>query len=143
MFNKQQLCDIEARLATLEGGSDLGQITDDLAQVRGTVTALESSMSLRFKQLTLAVAEGIEKVERSESRVNSVVKRARKEFQESGYTTSGFEAEDRQLRTVDGAGGEEQGMPPVREDVAAPATEPSSVPGVPLGTLQRVRGAIL
>jgi len=120
MFNKEQLCDIEARLATLEGGSDLGEILDGLAKVQGTVTALEDSTNLRFKQLTLAVAEGIEKVERSESRINSVVKSAQKEFKKQGFTTPGIEAEDQQLRLVDGAGSEERGVPPVREKVAEP-----------------------
>lgn len=71
----------------------------------------------RMDRLTIAVAEGIEHVERAERRVRATVARARRELSEDGVAHPGLEAEHAQLRDGDGDGGEERGVQPVREEV--------------------------
>jgi len=94
----------------------------------------------RLRDTNVAVAEGIERTERTERRIASTVARARKELRESGYDHPGVEAEDHELRKVDGGGGENGGVQPVPRAVEADPDEPSSIRGVPASTLRRVRG---
>ena len=92
----------------------------------------------RIKELVHAVAEGIERTARAERRVKSVVRRARKELAESGLQDPALEAEDTELRLLDGAGGDSGGVPPMLDAVEA-APQASSIPGVTLEALRRAR----
>jgi len=143
VFNKEQLCDIEGRLETLEASSGM----DGTASLQPALDLLQDQFQSTTKRLEdelhrllLAVAEGIEKVERKENRIDAVVGRARKELAEHGLESPGLEAEATELRLVDGAGSEEQGMPAVREELADYPDAPSSVPGVTRAQLRAIRG---
>jgi len=126
MFNKQQLCDIGGRLDKIEAGIR----SDGTASLQAALKALEASQDglhdrhtdlvERIDRLTLALAEGIEKVERKERRIDAVIGRARKELKDSGLESPALEAEAHELRIVHGTGSEESGMPPVREEVEEP-----------------------
>lgn len=96
---------------------------------------LERKMDL----LTLAVSEGIERVDRAERRIRTAVAGATKKLREAGFEDVAVEAEAAGLRVIDGGGGDEGGVPPVSEDVGG-ADEPSSVPGVSRNQLLRARG---
>jgi len=105
----------------------------------GTQGEEASKLEERIKRLTVAVDEGIERVGRSERRINATVARARKELKKLGYEDPGLEAEAAELRLVDGGGGEGGELPEVREGVE-PADAPSSIRGVSAAQLRRVRG---
>lgn len=72
-------------------------------------------LAKRIDELTHAVAEGIERVDRSERRVKSVVQRAKRRLEEAGFHDDGVEAESEQLRLIHGDGGQERGVQPVSE----------------------------
>jgi len=116
--------------------AEISSAMDMIAALRDSQEAIES----KFKNLLQAVADGIERVDRSERRVIATLKRGRKELAEHGLESAGLEAEVAELQLVDGTGGEEQGMPAVREEVAADGGTPSSVPGVSVEQLLRARG---
>lgn len=78
---------------------------------------------------TVAIAEGIERVDRSERRVRAAVARAKKRLDEAGYADEGVEAEIEGLRAVDGGLSEGQPMPAVHESVDAGQTDMSAFPG--------------
>jgi len=126
MFNKQQLCDIEGRLDKIEASTDSYGTASLQAAHKLTETkmgAFEDDLTAqveRIDRLTLALAEGIEKVERKERRIDAVIGRARKELKDSGLGSPALDAEAHDLRLLDGTGGEEHGMPPVREEVEEP-----------------------
>ncbi len=101
--------------------------------------ALED-LKKQLRDTNVAVAEGIERTERTERRIASTVARARKELRESGYDHPGVEAEDHELRKRDGDGSDDGGVPLVQGEVEADADQPSSIRGVPAATLRRVRG---
>jgi len=113
------------------------------ARIEPRLGSLASSfvdLEKRLRDTNVAVAEGIERVERTERRIASTVARARKELRESGYDHPGVEAEAHELHKVDGGGSDDGGVPPVSEAVEADADHPSSIRGVPASTLRRVRG---
>ena len=91
----------------------------------------------RMVQITLATAEGIERVDRAERRIRSTVKRARSELAEFGYQSDGLEAENAEIRLVDARGSEDEGVPPLRLDVGDAGAEfgeqqhpqPKGIPG--------------
>lgn len=112
------------------------QLTDELRQLAVDVETIEH----QFKDVLQAVAEGIERTERAERRIQQTVKRARKELKEAGLEDPGLEAEHDQLRHTDGGRSLEDGVRPVRSGVVAPEEEASSVKGVSVGVLQRARG---
>lgn len=105
---------------------ELGRVQDDLSN--------------EFKELMIAVAEGIERVDRSERRVRSTVARARKELKARGYDDPGLEAEAFELRDVNGDGGGAGGVPVVPEAVEPPSEQASTVRGVSVEQLRRARG---
>jgi hypothetical protein len=90
-------------------------------------------LKARMKELTTAVAQGIEHVDRSERRVRATVARARRELEEHGVVSPGVEAEWAELRGEDGERSEGGGMQPVREEVARDpgrsVTLPDAYPG--------------
>ncbi len=147
----RQLDSIAGRLESLETAPAPGPssvqidriMTDVLGRLTGKVEELEragETYELKFKHLGLAVSEGIERVDRSERRIYATIKRARKELKKLGYEDPGLEAENTQLRLVDGEGGSEGGMPVVQGQMDGAADPPSSSRGVSAATLSRVRG---
>lgn len=94
----------------------------------------------RVDDLTTAVAEGIKNVQRSENRVRAIVKSARRELADAGYDHAGVEAEALELGDDDGGLREAEPVPAVREDVEDDSERPSTIPGVSVAVLRRVRG---
>jgi len=115
---------------------DAGRVASELGDLREAVVGLTEWQ----KDITLAVSEGIERVDRSERRIQATVKRARKELAAEGIVDPGVEAEAHQLQLVDGDGGEPSPVPAVREQVAPASSEASSIKGVSLEQLRRARG---
>lgn len=146
MFRKQQICDIEAKIDRLESGVDALESRSTAADHGDKITELAAqhiTLQRSVEQLTLAVSDGIERVDRAENRIKATIARARKELKGHGFESPGLEAENNELRLVNGTGSDERGVPAVPAEVASATEQASSVRGVPLGTLQRVRGAIL
>lgn len=115
-------------------------IRADLEDLRkDTLTDLEE-MAVRIKGLTVAVAEGIERVDRSERRIGATIKRAQTKLALAGYEDPGVEAEVEGLRVLDGDGIETGELPTVPSDVGSAGDRDSSVPGVTVAQLQKVRG---
>jgi len=119
---------------------------DDLP-MRAEVEALRKDVASdieelagRMKNLTHAVAEGIERVDRSERRVSATIARAQTKLAASGYEDPGVEAEIEGLRLLDGDGIGTGELPTVQSSLDNPGDEPSSIPGISVGQLQRVRG---
>lgn len=108
------------------------------AAVQALQDRLESCEA-KIHELTHAVDEGIARTDRAERRIRAVVKRARDELAEGGFSDPGLEAEAADLRLIDGGGRDERGVQPMRENVADDS-ETSSVRGVPLSVLRRARG---
>ena len=75
---------------------------------------------VRLTELSLAVAEGIQHVDRSERRVRAVVASAKKRFESEGYTDPGLEAEEEGFRYVDVGNSKGEPVPPVPETVDTP-----------------------
>lgn len=98
--------------------------------------ALERKMDL----LTLAVAEGIERVDRAERRIRTAVAGAKKKLREAGFEDAAVEAEAQELRIVDGSGSEDGEVPALRSVVEEPEEEASSVSGVTRAQLLKARG---
>lgn len=116
----------------------LGGILERIETARTETEARIDGLHAKITQLTVAIDEGIARTDRSERRVRAVVKRARQELADLGYSDEGLEAEHLQL--VDGEGGEGGGVQPLRDAVARPDEQASSVRGVPLSVLRKVRG---
>lgn len=114
----------------VEDAADTGRMLDRHEQM---IEALEE----RIDTLRLAVAEGIQHVERSENRIKATVRRAREKFAEEGFESPGLDAEAAELRLIDGGGGEEGELPAVRQSVESPQ---SSIPGVTPEQLRSARG---
>lgn len=115
----------------------------DLTETQGRLSHFEGELSIlnaRIKELTLAIAEGIEKTDRAEKRVRQVVTRARKELAAHDLEDPALEGEAQELRLVDGDGGEE--LPEVPRPLADDPSFPSSVRGVSREQLLRARGLI-
>lgn len=115
---QRRLHALETRLETLEVG---------LREQANAIDALRRDLQAQLEwrdQLTMAVAEGIENVQRAERRVRATVARARKELREHGMESAGLEAEWSELRERDGDGGEGEGVPPVQEHVARDPSAP-------------------
>lgn len=70
-----------------------------------------------LNELAQAVAEGIERVGRSERRIKDTVRRARERLAESGLADPALEAEAGDLQAVDAGGSEAEGVPGMHEDV--------------------------
>jgi len=133
--------DAEHRLgqALKELAGEVDSLASQVVELAGLPVAVER-LEGRDKQITLAVAEGIEKVERAERRVGATIARAQKKLKDLGYTDPGLEAEADQLRLVDAGGGDESELPELPPEVGADQETPSSVPGVSAAQLARVRG---
>jgi len=148
---KQLLDRIVSRLEALERAPvpppPPGQTTAIVAELEVRLEARFAPLAAslldlekRLRDTNIAVAEGIERTDRTERRIASTVARARKELRESGYDHRGVEAEAAGLRDIDAGGGGGGGVQPVPDEVAPDADTPSSIRGVPASYLRRVRG---
>lgn len=77
--------------------------------------------------LLVAVAEGIEHVDRSERRVRAVLQSAKRRFEAEGYVDPGVEAETAALPPLDASSQPAKELQPVPDGVA----EPNPWAGVP------------
>jgi len=121
----------------------LKRLEERFEVVDARVDGLESGRTellQRVKDLAFAVEEGVERVSRTERRIHATIKRARKELADRGYEDPGLEAEGHELRSVDGKGSDEQGVPALPAGVEPPLEEASSIKGVSAEALRRVRG---
>ena len=107
--------------------------------IAASATTLQN-LQILMKNLTAAVSEGIERTDRAERRIKATVKRARAELEARGYQDPGLDAEAYELRLIDGEPSPDGGVPPMQPGVAGPAVHASSIRGVSVETLQRVRG---
>lgn len=130
MFNKR----LTERVGALE--KDLERIRGDLQRLEtaiqqpielDSVTRELEAMDERLQDMTLAIAEGIERVDRSERRVRQVVSRAKKQLDEFGIDDPGLTAEAEQLRLDYGGRGEQPGM----QQLPAPVAHRVDVTGIP------------
>ncbi len=119
-----------------------GQANSRLDQVEERLVRIEdddSKLIEKLKDLTFAVAEGIERVSRAEGRIHATIKRARKQLAEQGFESPGLETEAAQLQLSDGEASPDGEVPNVPGSVEPPGA-PSSIRGVSASTLRRVRG---
>jgi len=91
----------------------------------------------KLTDLTMALSDGIQRVQRSENRVRAIVQGAKRDLAEAGFEHAGVEAEAAELRRVDGSDSEAEQVPTVPQDVADDQRGPSSIPGVSVGELRR------
>lgn len=88
------------------------------------------ALEVKVQDLTLAVSEGVQRVQRSENRVRHIVQGAKRELADAGFEHPGVEAEARELRELDGGGGDHEAVPAVQEVVAHDPPLPSPIPGM-------------
>lgn len=149
---ENRMLDAEARIGHLE--AILDRIDDRIKRILQGADGLASRSAVEetnreLERLRLAVAEGIENAERRENRIRSTVGRALKVLDDHGLDPSpGLEAEARDLFDVDEGGGEDEGVQPVRDDMAGHRAALEALQGVPgdfgqedLETMIRRRGA--
>jgi len=142
--------DLIGRLERLESAQNdptvemvAGHNEQEIIALRALQDVQEKQLDLfetKLKDLTLAVAEGIENVARKERRIASTLARAKKELSERGLEAEGIDAEIAELSEVDGARSEEPRLPAVPSEVGVDEPQISSVPGVPLYIMRAVRG---
>ena len=111
-----------------------------IRQALAGLAMADTELEGRVHDQTLAIAEGIERVARAESRVAEAVRRAKRRADEAGYTDPGIEAEVAGLQRVDGDGSEASSVPVLHQDLAPDVGSPSSIRGVTVEQLQRARG---
>ena len=139
----ERLDALETGQLSAKGRATIGANETEITALQALQHRLEDRLNRvveDLEQTRQAVAEGIANVTRTDNRIKATIARATKEFKKRGFESPGLEAEAVDLRPVDGTGGEEPGLPAVREALDAIPEEPSSVPGVTLAQLQRVRG---
>lgn len=96
-----------------------------------------SEIESQMESLTLAVAEGIARVDRAEHRIQKTVSSARRLVANAGLEHAGIEAEGAELRSLDAPDIEPEPLPAVQPEVVA--TGPSGIPGIPQERLNELR----
>jgi len=134
---REQLDGITSRLERVESAPTPADRVLNLEELGVAQDAHLDQLTTQIKDLTFAVSEGIERTDRAERRVRGVIQRARKELGARGYEDPGLEAEAYELRTVDGDGGKDSGVPAVPEEVAEVGGAPSSIRGVSAELLRK------
>jgi len=107
--------------------------------VRSLVVAVHDLVD-DVERLKLAIDEGILKTNRAERRVRTAVQRARSELAALGLQDPTVEAEASELRDLDGERGDESGVRLLPPAVGADSETPSSVKGISIEQIRRVRG---
>jgi len=127
---REQLGGYLARLERLESApTERGRVTN-LESLTFELDKQVSEITQKNKDLTFAIAEGIERTDRAERRIRNAIQRARKELGKLGYEDPGLEAEASELRILDGDGSGDGRVPVVPEEVEAVGGEASSIKGV-------------
>lgn len=118
----------------LRSSPDLSSVEEAIAQLRQVAQTHDDELEQlqeAVRDQTLAIAEGIERVDRAERRVRAAVGRARRRMEELGYVDEGLEAEAAELRELDADGGNEEGVYAMPGYVGGPpARDMSAFPGV-------------
>lgn len=131
--------------AALERAEELAGAAFERAKDAQTALAIHANAHARIDTLTLAVAEGIQHVERAENRIRATIKRARQELADGGISSPGLDAEAQQLHLLDGEGSDGGRVLPVPSSVAESVprfddAQPSAVPGMNRGQLRKYGG---
>lgn len=79
--------------------------------------------------VNIAVADGIKHIDRAESRIRSTVSRARKELERHGVESPGLEAEDKELRELNGDRSAVEGVPALPEPMERAPFDHRGIPG--------------
>jgi len=146
---RADVAELQSRPVPEDWRPDVMAVEGNLAALTVTVDSITlpqelieriDSLEAKNKEMTFAVAEGIERTARAERRIGQTIARARAELQKRGFTDPGIEAEDRHLRLVNAEGGDGGGVSDVPEEVAEPTGTPSSVRGVSVEQLRAARG---
>lgn len=97
----------------------------------------------RCDELTIAVAHGIEHVDRAERRVQTTLRSAHSKFAKGGYEDPNVDAEIANLPDVDGEGGGGEQLSLLPDEVALPAADnsPSGIPGMTVDQANAIRAA--
>ncbi len=127
---REQLGGYLARLERLESAPTPGDRVTNLEELATAQERALADQQQKIKELTFAVSEGIERTDRAERRIRNAIQRARKELASRGFDDPGLEAEDHELRIVDGDRGGDGGVPVVSAEVEAVGGEASSIKGV-------------
>jgi len=94
-----------------------------------------------FAKLRLSIAEGIDRVDRSERRIANTLKRARRRMEAAGYVDDGVEAEAAGLSDIDEGVEPVEGVPDLPETLERPGySGPSAIRGVSEAELHIMRG---
>jgi len=125
----------------------LGEIVGAIEQLElrlaGTSSESEdpriAAIETKVRDLTLALSDGVQRVQRSENRVRAIVKSARQELRDAGFEHPGVEAEASELRQVDGDDRVEEPLSALPADVDAAGRKPSAVPGVSVRQMRVAR----
>ena len=134
---REQLGGYLARLERVESAPTPGDRVANLEELASAQERELEGQQQKIKELTFAVSEGIERTDRAERRIRNAIQRARKELAARGFDDPGLEAENAELRIVDGDGGGDGGVPAVPEEVAAVEPAPSSIRGVSAELLRK------
>jgi len=128
-FANRQMGVVLRELGTLQPPATLTtpQNPDELRQISTRTDALEQ----QIQDLFLAVADGIDHVDRNEKRVRGIVTGAKRRFAAEGYEDPGVEAELDSLPPLDARSGEGQGVLPLSNDVGVVEQQGSSWDSVP------------
>jgi len=114
--------------------------SDRLEALEALVIEMGTQQASHQKTITVAVAEGIERVDRSERRIKSTVTRAQKELRKRGFQDATLDAEATDISELNEVRGDQLELPSVHENVGATEQAPSSIPGVPRALMLRFRG---
>ncbi len=134
---QEELAGYRSRLESVESAPTASDRVLNLEELGVAQDSALEQLTTKIKDLTFAVSEGIERTDRAERRVRGVIQRARKELGARGYEDPGLEAEDYELRKVNGDGGKDGGVPIVPEEVATVEPEASSIHGVSAAILRK------
>jgi len=117
-------------------GTAISHSRDHLTAIQGLrehLSTLAEAPEKAFSVRLLDLEDSVERLPRkwedikrealaAEARARAHIKRAQKELSERGLTDPGVDQLGRELSLVDGNGGENEGMPPVPQDVAVAAS---------------------
>lgn len=96
------------------------------------------NLERRLDEFQLALADGIQRVDRAEKRIQKTVTSARRLVANAGLEHAGIEAEAAELRDVDAPDITPEPVPAVQEDLEP--SGPSGIPGISQARLDELRG---